>query len=77
MGQAKLCEASPIKIRNKIKPVSITEIDGNFVYDFGVNSAGLCEINVSGTKGQKITFKYFETLYEGKPHKRGCTKSLY
>ncbi len=67
-GEAKLCEASPIKIRNKIEPVSITEIDGNFVYDFGVNSAGLCEINVNGAKGQKITFKYFETLYEGKPH---------
>lgn len=67
-GEARLCEASPIKIRNKLTPVSITEIDGNFVYDFGVNSAGLCEINVSGQKGQKITFKYFETLYEGKPH---------
>ncbi len=67
-GEAKLCKASPIKIRNKIEPVSITEIDGNFVYDFGVNSAGLCEINVSGQKGQKITFKYFETLFDGKPH---------
>lgn len=67
-GEVRLCEASPIKIRNKITPVSITEIDGNFVYDFGVNSAGLCEIKVNGTKGQKITFKYFETLYDGKPH---------
>ncbi len=67
-GEARLCEASPIKIRNKRTPVSITEIDGSFVYDFGVNSAGLCEIKVSGQKGQKITFKYFETLYEGKPH---------
>lgn len=66
-GEAKLCEASPIKIRNKITPVSITEVDGSFVYDFGVNSAGLCEINVAGAKGQKITFKYFEMLQNGKP----------
>lgn len=68
VGETKLCEANPIKIRNKIEPVSITKIDGNFVYDFGVNSAGLCEIKVKGQKGQKITFKYFETLLDGKPH---------
>ena len=68
VGEARLCEASPIKIRNKLTPVSVTEIDGNFVYDFGVNSAGLCEIKINGEKGQKITFKYFEILCDGKPH---------
>jgi alpha-L-rhamnosidase len=66
-GEAMLCEASPIKIRNKIEPVSFFKVDGHYVYDFGVNSAGLCEINIAGTKGQKITFKYFETLIDGKP----------
>ncbi len=67
-GEAKLCEAEPIVLRNTIKPVSVTAFEDGFVYDFGVNSAGLCKLKINGENGQKIILRYFETLVDGKPH---------
>lgn len=67
-GEAKLCEAEPIVLRNTIKPVSVTAFEDGFVYDFGVNSSGLCKLKINGEKGQKVILRYFETLIDGKPH---------
>ena len=69
-GDAKLCEADPIKVIRTIKPVSVTECDGSYIYDFGVNTAGLCTLKINGEAGQKILLRYFETLVDGKPYFR-------
>ena len=70
-GKAKLCGVEPIRIIDEIKPVSITEYDGGYIYDFGVNEAGLCRMNIkNGQPGQKIRTAHFETLVDGKPHFR-------
>ncbi len=94
-GEPKLCEAEPIKVIKKIKPVAITHHDelyfalkidptykayeketsahqpeskvtDVYVYDFGVNAAGVCQIKINGKKGQKIRLKHGETLIDGK-----------
>lgn len=67
-GEAKICEAEPLVVRNTISPVNITECDGGYIYDFGVNSAGLCTLRISGESGQKLLLQYFETLKDGKPY---------
>ena len=67
-GEARFCEAEPIRVIAEIKPVSITEFDGGYIYDFGVNEAGLCRLSINGKPGQKIVTRYFETLVDGKPH---------
>lgn len=67
-GEARLCEADPIKVIRTIKPVSVTELDGSYIYDFGVNTAGLCTLKIRGTAGQKVLLRYFETLKDGKPY---------
>ena len=36
-GEARICKADPIVITGEIKPVSIIEKNGKFIYDFGVN----------------------------------------
>lgn len=70
-GEARLCEADPITVRSVIKPVSVTKYtDGSYIYDFGVNTAGLCRLRINGTEGQKVLMRYFETFVDGEPYFR-------
>ncbi len=67
-GEQRLCEADAITEVKRINPVEIFEFEDGFVYDFGINFAGLCELKIKNSfKGQKITTRYFETLVDGKP----------
>lgn len=53
----------PIVCINELTPVSVSEpVDNVFVYDFGQNFAGTCQIKVTGEKGQVITLRYGEAL---------------
>lgn len=65
-GELKVCEADPISVIKKLKAVSVTEQDGGYLYDFGLNSAGICELSVCAKAGQKITVSYCETLKGGR-----------
>lgn len=66
-GETRLCEAEPITVREELAPVSVTEHSGVYIYDFGVNTAGLCRLSVKGQAGQKLLLRYFETLVDGEP----------
>ena len=65
-GKPKLCSAQPIRSFGEIKPVAHWKIEQGFVYDFGVNIAGVCTLRVCGWEGQKIRFQHGETLLEGR-----------
>lgn len=53
----------PVACVETLEPVSVSEPkEGVFVYDFGQNFAGTCEIKVRGKKGQVITLRYAEAL---------------
>lgn len=67
-GKLKLCEAEPIRVINELKPVEIFREGDAFVYDFGVNCAGVPKLKVKGECGQKITLWHGEMLWEGKFH---------
>ena len=70
-GEARLCGADPITVRSVIKPVSVTKYtDDSYIYDFGVNTAGLCSLRINGTEGQKVLMRYFETFVDGEPYFR-------
>lgn len=62
------CEAEPIVKRAERKPISITPFENGYIYDFGQNDAGLCQLIINGEKGQQIELRYFETLVDGKPY---------
>ncbi len=75
-GEAILCTAEPIVVTHEIKPVSVTKYKDGYLYDFGVNSAGLCRLKVTGTAGQKIVLDHTEEVKNGElqpaplcPHK--------
>lgn len=66
-GEAKLCDADPIAVSSEIKPVKIMKCTGGYIYDFGVNTAGVCRLKINGKPGQKITMTHFEKLKDGEP----------
>ena len=67
-GEARLCTAEPIKLKSVIKPVSVTGYGGSYIYDFGVNTSGVCTLKIRGEAGQRVLMRFFETLIDGRPH---------
>ena len=66
-GEARLCEAEPIVTTGEMEPVEIIDCgDGSFIYDFGLNCAGVCRLKVKGERGQRIEFQHGERLIDGK-----------
>ena len=87
-GERVICEADPIKIRQRIEPVSLAYFDelpyaydGTlenakpiastvrkhvYVYDFGVNTAGVTELHIHGKPGQIITVRHGEWNQKGR-----------
>lgn len=67
-GELLLCRAEPIRSHKILKPQKIIKSSEGYVYDFGANTAGLCELNVKNTfVGQKLSFRYFELMRDGEP----------
>lgn len=46
-------------------PVAILPSGDGFIYDFGVNSAGLCRLKIKGGKGQRVDMYFGEVLKDG------------
>ena len=65
-GERRLCEAHPILPREERKPVAIWREGDDYIYDFGVNAAGLPRLRICGEAGQKIDMVHAEILRDGK-----------
>lgn len=62
-GILKSQQMTPIRIKETITPVSMTEVKkGVFVYDIGQNISGWVRLKVSGSEGSTVTIKYSERL---------------
>ena len=57
--------AEPIKISKKLEPIRILKQNDGYIYDFGENNSGVCTLNISAYKGQKIELWYGEELKDG------------
>lgn len=66
-GELRLCEVEPVVQRGELKPISIIKYAEGYIYDFGVNDAGICKLSIKGEKGQKILLQHFEKIVDGKP----------
>lgn len=53
---------APVRAHEKMEAVSCSRNGQGYVYDFGQNFAGVVELMIQGTKGQKITVKHAELL---------------
>ena len=65
-GEFKLCEAEPIRCYDHRRPERIIKCSTGYIYDFGINSAGICELNIKNAVcGQKLTLRYAELMKDG------------
>ncbi|MDR1892148.1 MAG: family 78 glycoside hydrolase catalytic domain, partial [Oscillospiraceae bacterium] len=64
-GEQRLCQAEPIAVSQTLTPVCVTRQGDGWLYDFGVNSAGVCELNLCGKPGQEISLEHGEHLING------------
>ncbi|MCI8542938.1 MAG: family 78 glycoside hydrolase catalytic domain [Lachnospiraceae bacterium] len=64
-GEPRLCTASPVKVWEIRRAVSITPCAEGYLYDFGVDTAGICELTVRGRPGQEIRISYGEWIHDG------------
>ena len=63
-GALRKCEVEPIIKKDEIKPVKIIKNKNGYMYDFGVNNAGICKLRINAEKGQKIILRHGEVLDE-------------
>ena len=64
-GELRECHAEPIRVIRTVKPERVIKSRDGYIYDFGVNSAGICRLNFKNAKrGQKLTFRYAEQIRE-------------
>lgn len=64
-GEKRLCKAAPIKEYEQRKAISIIPYEEGWLYDFGVNAAGLCELKIKGMPGQEVKISYAEWFHDG------------
>lgn len=64
-GTPRLCGASPVKVWETRRAVSILPYEDGYLYDFGVDAAGICELTVRGRPGQEIRISYGEWIHDG------------
>lgn len=62
-GKIILSEQEPVRVVKKFHPISKNRTDtGTWVFDAGIDVAGVCNIRYKGKKGEKITVKYGDHL---------------
>ena len=55
----------PVQITKEITPIEIyTPDEGKFIVDMGVNFTGTFKMKLSGNKGDTVTFRFGERIYE-------------
>lgn len=72
-GEKRLSTAKPILPREEISPVKIWREDKAYVYDFGINTSGVCRLKINGRDGQRITLTFGEILVDGRFSFRNTT----
>ena len=51
-------------------PIEETRVRDTWLYDFGENNTGVCQLKIRGTKGQTVTLRFMELLVDGYPTTR-------
>jgi alpha-L-rhamnosidase len=65
-GRLVPCDCEPIAVIREIPPVSIEREPDGWRYDFGVNTAGVCRMNITGRPGQRVELYHGELLANGR-----------
>lgn len=61
-GQHIPADTDPIVVIGTYAPVSITPLKEGYLYDFGLNTAGVCKLSIEGKPGQSVCLEHGEVL---------------
>lgn len=64
-GEPRIPTCEPIGVVDIHHPARIIKSKNGYIYDFAVNCAGLCELNIQGKQGQEVIIRYGEILRNG------------
>lgn len=53
---------APVVAHEQMQPISCRKVEGQLIYDFGQNFAGVVKLQIQGISGQKIVIKHAEIL---------------
>ena len=59
-GEPRLCTVEPIAVSQEIKPVLVKKEGNGYLYDFGINHAGISQLSITGAPGQEIRMTHGE-----------------
>ena len=65
-GKRLLSDIMPIRVNQELKPVEIFKEGNAFIYDFGINTAGVCRLKINAKKGQEVKLTFAEILQSGR-----------
>lgn len=65
-GECVLADFEPIKEYKERHAVGIYPAEDGYIYDFGVNTAGIPKLKIDGERGQRVTLVCGEWLRDGK-----------
>ena len=65
-GEIKPVCFPPVVVSREVKPLSVVKSGDGYLYDFGIVTAGVCRLSISGRRGQKIDMTHGEVVVDGK-----------
>lgn len=72
-GELVLCQADPIRVTGEHRPVRVFPMDRGWLFDFGLNSAGVCRMKLCGKPGQTIVLHHGEDISGGSLNTKSTT----
>lgn len=64
-GEKREATAYQVRVEKELSPKAIFPYQNGYIYDFGLNTAGLCRLQFNGKAGQKISLYHFEIFDNG------------
>lgn len=71
-GELRNSSAFSVQVKKQLFPKRIIPYKNGYIYDFGLNAAGICRLKVNAKAGQKISLYHFEIFHNGEI----CTENI-
>ena len=64
-GEKRDSSAFCVRIKKQVSPQRIIPYKNGYIYDFALNTAGICRLKINARAGQKISLYHFEIFHNG------------
>ena len=64
-GEKRDSSTFSVRIKKRVAPQTVIPYKNGYIYDFGLNTAGVCRLKINAKAGQKISLYHFEIFHNG------------